>query len=369
MNGIRNLQRSILLIPGPLTTSQNAKQALTFDYSAREPLFVNIIKSVREKILSISNTNPNNYTSILVQGSGTFGNEAIISSLPKKSKISVFSNGLYGDRLIDICKKHNVLHSETILEYNKQITPYITDKQLKNCDSTHIAIIHNETTSGILNPIEEIVPIAKKYNKKVIIDAISSYGGIPIDINSLEIDYLVGSSNKCLHAHPGLSFIIANKSSLEECKNNNNTLSLDLYDQYQDLEKQDQFRYTPPVQIINALNVALDELIRSGGIERRYEYYLLYNSIIYNELINLGFKPYISRKINGPIVTTFILPDYVTNFSFESFSQILRDYNIVLYPSPLNDDRLIRIGNIGDININELYFCIKKIKEEIIKLK
>ena len=364
-----NLTRNILLIPGPLTTSLKVKQALTYDYSAREHLFVNIIKSVRDKILSISNTNPNNYTSILIQGSGTFGNEAVMSSLPNHAKVNVFSNGLYGDRLIDICKHHNVLYSKTILEYNKQITPEIIDNQLKNCDSTHLALVHNETTSGILNPIEDIIPIAKKYNKKVIIDAISSYGGIPIDINGLEIDYLIGSSNKCLHGHPGLSFIIANIDTLNECKNNNNTLSLDLYDQYQDLEKNNQFRYTPPVQIINGLDVALDELIEYGGIEKRYKHYLQYNNLIYTELINIGFKHYIPRKINGPIVTTFILPDYVTKFNFDRFSNILRDYNIVLYPSPLNNDRLIRIGNIGDININELYFCIKKIKEEIIKLK
>lgn len=364
-----NRFRNILLIPGPLTTSHNVKQALTHDYSAREPIFVNIIKSVKEKILSISNTNPNNYTSILFQGSGTFGNEAVISSLPSNAKINVFSNGLYGDRMIDICKKHNVLHSKTVLEYNKQITTKLVETQIKHCDSTHIALVHNETTSGILNPIEDIIPIAKKYNKKVIIDAISSYGGIPIDINSLEIDYLVGSSNKCLHGHPGLSFIIANKSSLEECKNNNNTLSLDLYDQYQDLEIHNQFRYTPPVQIINSLDTALNELKQQGGIERRYEYYLLYNEIIYNELINIGFKSYLPRNINGPIVTTFILPDYIDNLNFNTFSKNLREQNIVLYPSPINDDRLIRIGNIGDININELYFCIKKIKEEIIKLK
>ena len=360
--------RNILLIPGPLTTSTNVKNALSIDYSAREPLFVNTIKSIRDKLLNISELNHNQYTSILVTGSGTYGNESIISSLPKKTKISVFSNGLYGDRLNDICKINNVLKNTIKLEYNKPITPTIIEQNLKHCNSSHVALVHNETTSGILNPIEDIIPIAKKYNKKVIIDAISSYGGIPIDIKKLDIDYLVGSSNKCLHGHPGLSFVIANKNTLEECKNNN-TLSLNLYDQYKDLEEHNQFRYTPPVQIINSLDAALDELIQIGGINARYEKYLIYNNIINNELIKIGCRPYISREYNGPIVSTFYIPSYITNFDFDIFSHNLRKYNIVVYPSPLNNANLIRIGNIGDITYSELIKTINIICLELIKFK
>ena len=360
------LSRTILLIPGPLTTSSKIKQALTIDYSAREPHFITIIKSVREKILKVSRTNPNIFTTILLQGSGTYGNESVLSSLPDTSKVSVFSNGLYGDRLRDICIRHKNLTKFNKLGYSDQITPSYIEESVKNCDSTHVALVHNETTSGILNPIEDIVPILKKYNKKVIIDAISSYGGIPIDINGLNIDYLVGSSNKCLHGYPGLSFVIANKNTLEECNGQSNTLSLDLYDQYKDLDVKNQFRFTPPVQIINSLNESLDELI-DISIDKRYSNYYRLNQIIYTELINFGCKPYLNRDINSPIVSTYYIPDYIHEFDFDTYAKRLKDYNIVLYPSPIDNKRLIRVGNIGDISVEELYCSLNIMKIELLK--
>jgi len=359
--------RNILLIPGPLTTSSRVKSKLNIDYSAREPIFINIIKSVRTKLLDISNTNKDIYTSILLQGSGTYGNEAVISSLPNEAKLTVFSNGLYGERLKEISSINNNLNNYVSLNKTELITPTIIENNIKNCDSSHIALVHNETTSGILNPIDDIIPIIKKYNKKVIVDCVSSYGGIPIDINKLEIDYLVGSSNKCLHSHPGLSFIICKKETLKECKNNSNTLSLDLYNQYLDLESSNQFRFTPPVQIVNSLNTSLHELIQYGGIEERYHKYKKLNTIIYNELTEFGFIPYIPKTINSPIVSTYYIPEYISNFDFDVFSQALRKYNIILYPSPINNTRLIRIGNIGDITIDEMYKCTHIIKNEIIK--
>ena len=359
--------RNILLIPGPLTTSPRVKSKLTIDYSAREPIFTSIIQSVRKNLLLISDTNKDKYTSILVQGSGTYGNESVISSLPSKSKISVFSNGVYGDRLKDMCSIHNKLNDYVSFESNTQVSPSIVEETIKNSDSTHVALVHNETTTGIMNPIESIIPIAKKYNKKIILDAISSYGGIPIDIDGLDIDYLVGSSNKCLHSHPGLAFVISKKDSLIECKDTNNSLSLDLYSQYIDLENENQFRFTPPVQIINSLNTSLDELIINGGIQKRYEHYTKMNTIIYNTLTDIGFVPYLDKEINSPIVSTYYIPDYINNFNFDTYSKRLRIHNIVLYPSPLNKPNIIRIGNIGDITIDELHKCLNIMMVELMK--
>jgi 2-aminoethylphosphonate-pyruvate transaminase len=363
------LTRNILLIPGPLTTSIKVTNKLLYDYSAREDYFINIIKSVRKNILKISKTNPHNYTTILIQGSGTYGNESVISSIPKKSKISVFSNGLYGNRLKEISKRNNKLYNYIELPNHKQITPSLFENSIKYCNSTHIALVHNETTSGIINPINNLVPIAKKYNKKVIVDAISSYGGIPININKLDIDYLIGSSNKCLHGHPGLSFIIAKKETLEECKHNKSNLSLNLYEQFLDFEKHEQFRFTPPVQIINSLSKAIYELEKNGGIHSRYEHYKLLNSIVYNELINIGFKPYLNKEINSPVVSTYIIPDYLTNFNFDLFARNLKKHKIILYPSPINNPTLIRISNIGDITINELNISLTIFKHELMKFR
>lgn len=361
-----NLSRNILLIPGPLTTSLKVKKALELDYSAREPIFIKTIKNVRDNLLSISDTNKNKYTSILLQGSGTYGNESIFNSLPNNSKVNVFSNGIYGDRLGELCKYNNVLHKNIQLNYKEQITEKIIEDSIKDCDSTHIALVHNETTSGIINPINKIIPIIKKYNKKVIVDAISSYGGIPININELDIDYLVGSSNKCLHGHPGITFIIANRDTLKECENNSNTLSLDLFKQYEDFELGEQFRFTPPVQIINSLNQSLIEL-NYEGIETRYNRYKLFNDIIYKELTKIEFEPYLPREICGPIVSTYYIPQYIKEFNFDTFSKRLRKKNIILYPSPINNPRLIRIGNIGDITMKELVESLNIIKSEILK--
>jgi 2-aminoethylphosphonate-pyruvate transaminase len=347
-----NLTRTIRLIPENITISNRVKYNFNYNVS---------LKSVRAKLLDISNTNPNNYTSILVGGSSMNSTKDIISSLPKSSRINVFSNGLYGQHLRDICKSNKVLKNTIRFDYKQIITPNIIEKSLERCNSTHVSLVHNELTSGIINPINDIIPIIKQFNKKVILDCSSSYGVIPIDINKLDIDYLIGSSN-CLHGPSGLSFVIAKKNTLEECKNNT------LYNNY---EKQELNRINSLNTInslnINTLNNSLDELLEKGGIHARYKKYLTYNQIIYNELHSLGFIPYLQRDINGPISSTFYIPKYIKNFDYNRFSKNLQKHNIIVGPSPIDDQILIRICNLGDINILELIVCVTQIKKEIIK--
>ena len=224
------------------------------DYSAREDILINKIRNIRSNLLKISNLDRKKWTSVLFQGSGTMANEAVISSLPPKSKIDVFSNGIYGDRLAEISNRYDMLNKFSKIDHRAQLTGDIVERNIKNSHSTHIAFIHNETTTGILNDLEDICD-GKKYNKKIILDAISSFGGVPINIQKLDIDYLVGSSNKCLHGYPGLGFVIVKRDSLEENKGCGRILTLDLYDQYLDLHQKEQFRYTPPVQVISSLDI------------------------------------------------------------------------------------------------------------------
>lgn len=358
MSYLDRLMKRILLIPGPVTTSYRVKNSMMLDYSAREPLFISVIKNIRENLLNINKFNPKHYTSILFQGSGTYANEAVISSIPKYSKINIYSNGIYGERLYNLAKKYDKHYKFIELNPNQQITADIVEESIKDCSSTHIALAHCETTSCIENPVNDIIPIAKKYNKKIIIDAISSYGGIPI-INN-EIDYLVGSSNKCLHGLPGIGFVIVNRKSLEECRENPETVSLDLYSQYLDFEKEEQFRFTPPVQILNALDIALKELIDNGGIKTRMNNYNVKHNIVYNKLVEMGFKSYIPKEMYGNIGGSYYIPKRRKQFDFNHFADYLNKHNIVVYPSALDDPRIIRIGNIGNITIEELYFCLKK---------
>ena len=361
---MNRLSRNILLIPGPLTTSRLVKKIAPLDYSAREDILINKIRNIRSNLLKISGLDKKGWTSVLFQGSGTMANEAVISSLPQKSQIDVFSNGIYGDRLAEISNRYDMLNKFSKIDHRAKITGEIVERNIKNSHSTHIALIHHETTTGILNDLESICDVAKKYNKKIILDAISSFGGVPIDIQKLDIDYLVGSSNKCLHGYPGLGFVIVKRDSLEENKGCGRTLTLDLYDQYIDLHQKEQFRYTPPVQVISALDTSLTELVEEGGVEARHDGYKVLNDIVYDELIVDGFSPYI-RKFNcSPICSTYTIPNHIKDFNFGTFAKELRDHNIVLYPSPIPNDRVIRIGNIGDITTNELYeslFIMKKL--------
>lgn len=352
---MNRLTRNILLIPGPLTTSNMVKKISMLDYSARETFIIDKIKSVRQNLLNISNLSNKKWTSILFQGSGTYANESVISCLPSSSKIDIMSNGIYGDRLADISNKYKYLNNFIKLDNKIQITGDLVENQIKESSATHLSIVHNETTTGIENNLKEICQIAKKYNKKIILDAISSYGGIPFNIDKLDIDYVIGSSNKCLHGYPGLGFVITKKDLIEESKNNSKTLSLDLYEQYQDFEKEEQFRFTPPVQVINSLDVSIKELIDQGGIEARNLKYKKLNSIVNKELTQMGFKSYIPKNICSPILSTFYIPNYVKEFDFNNYSEVLRKHNIVLYPSPINNNRVIRVGNIGDITIDEMY--------------
>jgi len=290
-----------------------------------------------------------------MQGSGTFGNEAVLSCLPKNYNVNVFSNGIYGDRLYDIAKLYDYNSSFTKLYDNEQITRQVVENNIS--DNSLVSVVHHETTTGILNDINNICKID---NTKVMIDGISSFGGIPIDINELNCDFFVGSSNKCIHGFPGFSFIIIKKELMNDLKNNNRTLSLDLYSQWYELEKFGQFRFTPPVQIIQACDVALDEFIEQGGVTARFEKYNKFNKKIKEELREYGLKEYLDPDVQGNILTSYYFPN--DNFDYNKYCDDLSKVNIHIYPSSLTKENTFRIGNIGDINENELSYIIYYLK-------
>ena len=363
-NRFHQLNHNILLIPGPITTSKKVQQSMTKDIASREHKFVDTIKKVREDLLDIAMVSSKKYSCVLFQGSGTYANEAVIGSLPLNSKILCLSNGIYGSRLYDIARTLNI--DSTLVDCNslEKISLKHVEENLDN--QSHVSLVHHETSNGIVNDVEEITKYLKFHNKTVMVDGISSFGGIPINIEELDIDYFVGSSNKCLHAFPGISFVIAKKKILES-STIRRSLSLDLHGQYKDFEYNGQFRYTPPPQIVQSLSIALDEFKDQGGVESRHASYLNKNKLLRTGLEEFGLKSYISEDNQGPIMVLFKYPWSGFDF-YELYIRLLKK-NIVIYSAQILNEEVFRLGNIGEISEEELIYCIDCIKHEINEMR
>lgn len=352
-----------LFTPGPLSTTLSVKLASNIDLGSRDKEFMNLIETVQKKIYKLGDIPKNEYDIIFMQGAGTFGIESVISStINNDDTILIIINGAYGERMKTICE-YNKINYETIeYQWNKQIN--INDIRLtilNNPKITTIAMVHSETTVGIINPLEEIVEMVNKINPNIsiIIDAMSSFGGIPINIKY--INYLITSANKCLEGIPGFSIIIAKKKHLQEnikkYNKNSKSLSLDLFAQWEYYNNKKQFRFTPPINSIAGLNKALDELEEEGGIIMRNKRYKNNQKLILDGMKKLGFVPYIDTSIQGPIITAF-----KCNLDFNKFYNLLSDKGYIIYHSVVYDDNIIRIGNIGNINENDIKELLEKIE-------
>jgi 2-aminoethylphosphonate-pyruvate transaminase len=366
---INSWKDKILFTPGPLTTSRTVKQAMLRDLGSRDFDFISIVKNIRKKLVELAEVEVGNYEAVIMQGSGTFGIESVISSsIPPKGKLLVIINGAYGTRIAAIARKYNI---ETItLEYPENEIPSMTDieKVLSDVnDITNTAVVHCETTTGIINPIKEIGEIVSKHKSKYFIDAMSSFGAVPINAEECNTDFIVSSSNKCIEGVPGFSFIIAKHKSLLECEKYSRTVCLDLFDQWKGLEASGQFRFTPPTHALLAFYQALQELEDEGGIAARAERYKKnYNTLI-NGMEKLGFEEYLPRELQGYIITSFLYPSH-KNFSFDKFYSLLNNSNYVIYPGKLSKVDCFRIGNIGritEMDIKDLMAAIECVLDEM----
>ncbi len=345
-----------LFTPGPLNTKLSVKEAMLHDMGSRDKEFISVVKEIREQLLLLAGlTKEEGYDTVLMQGSGTFGVESVISTaIPADGHLLLITNGAYGDRIGEMAKVYGI--KTTTLSYKENIVPPAQDvEEVLKTDSsvTHVAIIHCETTTGIFNDIERIGYLTRKYNKIYIVDAMSSFGAVPIDFKKFDIDFLISSSNKCIEGVPGFSFIIFKVSSLESCKANARTVSLDLYSQWAYMRNSNSFRYTPPIQTILAFHKALEALTEEGGIPKRSERY----QQNYHRLIEgteaLGLRTYLKKEDQGYIITSFLFPKH-PNFDFTQFYQKLHEQGQVIYQGKLSDTDCFRIGNIGDLFVTDI---------------
>lgn len=360
-----------LFTPGPLNTKPSVKEAMLHDMGSRDKEFLEVVKEIRSELLSIAGLTPEDgYDTVLMQGSGTFGVESVISTvIPSYGHLLILTNGAYGDRIKQMTRVYGI--KTTTLKYKENIVPPARDVEdiLKKDETiTHIAIVHCETTTGIFNDIEEIGLLAKRFSKTYIVDAMSSFGAVPIDMKELDIDFLISSSNKCIEGVPGFSFVIAKTQTLENCMGQARTVSLDLYSQWTDMKQNNQFRFTPPIQTILAFRKAIEELRLEGGIEKRAERYRQNYKRLIEGTETLGLKTYLNKKDQGYIITSFLFPEH-PNFDFTRFYESLHERGQVIYQGKLSDTNCFRIGNIGQLylqDIENLLAAIKEVLDEMI---
>ena len=361
--------RKLLFTPGPLSTSRSVKEAMLQDVGSRDYVFVAIIKEIRNSILKLAHVSvEKGYETVLVQGSGTFGIESVISSVVKNTDtLLILANGAYGERIVKIASVHTLLHQVIRFPENEIIKTETVELFLQaHPEITHIACIHSETTTGLFNNILEIGTLCRKYSKVFIVDAMSSFGGVEMDINAMQIDFLISSSNKCIEGVPGFAFAICKRSELEKSKGQASSLSLDLYEQWAGLEANGQFRFTPPTMSILAFNQALKELEEEGGISAREKRYKTNKSVLDKGMAALGFKQYLDPEIQGHIITSFLYPES-SQFNFERFYQKLNDRGFIIYPGKLGKTDAFRIGNIGHIFPGDIKNLLNAIKEVMIE--
>ncbi|CAF0832049.1 unnamed protein product [Adineta steineri] len=360
---------SKLFTPGPLTTSLTVKQAMLHDLGSRDTVFLNIVAYVRSKIIELADASADEYAVVLIQGSGSYAVEATFSScVPRQdAKVLLIENGAYGQRLVKICRALNIPHDVLSFHETERVHVDQVAEALKSNQYTHVAVIHCETSSGILNPIEEIGQLvyehgAKKGSTVFIVDSISGFGGIPVSLRNGQITYLISSANKCIEGVPGFAFVISKKQHLLSCQGYARSLVLDLYDQYIYMEQSQQFRFTPPTHAILAFKRGLYELDEEGGIQARAKRYQANNKCIREIMKSLGFIELIKPEYQTYIITSYHYPP--APFHFETFYKKLSEKNQLIYPGKTTKTDCFRIGNIGRLfqtDMEKLAECIKQV--------
>ncbi|HYB10318.1 MAG TPA: 2-aminoethylphosphonate--pyruvate transaminase [Alphaproteobacteria bacterium] len=343
-----------LLTPGPLTTSESVKRAMLHDLGSRDRQFIAVNRAVRERLVDIVN-GAQTHVCVPLQGSGTFVVEAMIGTfVPATGKLLILVNGAYGKRIARMCEYYGLSHVVEESAEDVPIDPAALDRRLANDpDISHVAIVYCETTSGLLNPVEEIAKITARHERHLLIDAMSAFGAIEIDARKIPFDAVVASSNKCLEGVPGIGFCIARKAALEKCRGNAPSLSLDLYDQWTSMEKNGQWRFTPPTHCILAFARALDEFDAEGGVAGRGGRYRANCRILVDGLREIGFQTLLPDSLQAPIIVTVRMP-HDRKFNFEAFYDRLGRAGYVIYPGKLTVADSFRIGCIGRLGAKEI---------------
>ena len=354
-----------LLTPGPLTTSRATKQAMLRDWGSRDAAFIRINREVRNQVTAIAGGG-DDLTCVPVQGSGTFAVEAMLATfVPRDGKLLLVVNGAYGHRMARICDYLGRAYERYETPEDTPPDPAAIDAMLSSdVENTHVAIVHCETTSGILNPVEAVAGVVATRGRRLLVDAMSSFGALPLDMGQVACDAVAASANKCLEGVPGMGFVVCRQPVLAAAKGNAHSLSLDLHDQWAAMESTGQWRFTPPTHVIAAFHQALQEHAAEGGVSGRGARYRRNCDILVAGMRRLGFSTLLPDALQAPIIVTFHMPADPA-FRFQTFYDALAARGYVIYPGKLTVAESFRIGCIGRLDESVMRGALEAIRETL----
>jgi 2-aminoethylphosphonate-pyruvate transaminase len=358
----------ILLTPGPLTTSAATKQAMLSDWGSWDSAFNALTQSVCADLVKVAHAG-DSHVCVPLQGSGTFAVEAALGTLvPRHGKVLVPSNGAYCQRIARIL---DYIGRDTLVLPQREDEPAdparIDGALAADPAITHVAQVHCETGTGILNPLPEIAAVVAARGRRLIVDAMSSYGVIPIDVRELPFEALVAASGKCLEGVPGMGFVVARRDALEAAAGNCHSLALDLHDQWVYMRKTGQWRFTPPTHVVAALRQALDQYRQEGGQPARLARYSENCSALVDRMRRLGFRTFLDAAVQAPVIVTFHAPADAA-YDFAEFYRRVRDKGFILYPGKLTTADTFRVGCIGAVDAAVMRMAVRAIGATLVEM-
>lgn len=337
-----------LLTPGPLTTAWEVKEAMLRDWGSWDADFRALTRSLCDQLVALAGDTKGEFACVPLQGSGSYCVEAMLGSfVPRDGKLLVLANGAYGLRAAETMKYLG--RACTLIDKGDYLPPR-GDEVGAALDAdpaiTHVIAIHCETSSGILNPVAEISEAVYARGRKLLIDSMSAFGAIDLDVNRIRYEAMVSSANKCIEGVPGFGFVIARKTELEAAKGNSHSLSLDVHAQWASMVKTGQWRYTPPTHVVAAFLEALRLHAAEGGVAGRGARYTRNRDVMVAGMRALGFETLLKDRWLSPIIVTFFCPAD-PKFVFTGFYDRMKAKGFIIYPGKLTVVDSFRIGCIG----------------------
>ncbi|MDH5528475.1 MAG: 2-aminoethylphosphonate--pyruvate transaminase [Paracoccaceae bacterium] len=364
-----HLGEPYLLTPGPLTTAYEVKQAMLRDWGSWDADFRAMTKSLCEQLVALAGDTKGEFVCVPMQGSGSYCVEALLGTfIPRDGKVLVLANGAYGLRAAETMRYLG--RAFTLIDKGDYMPPRGDEVGAAldaDPDITHVIAIHCETSSGILNPVAEISEAVYARGRKLLVDSMSAFGAIDLDVNRIRYEAMVSSANKCIEGVPGFGFVIARKSELEKTKGNSHSLSLDVHAQWAAMVKTGQWRYTPPTHVVAAFLEALRIHADEGGVAARGARYTRNRDVMVAGMRELGFETLLKDRWLSPIIVTFFCPAH-EKFDFDKFYDAMKAKGFIIYPGKLTVVDSFRVGCIGRMDEHVMRRVVEAAREALAEM-